>query len=350
MFRGIDVSYSQGAIDWEKVKAAGIDFAIIRVGYGSDIESQDDVQAVRNMQECERLGIPYGVYLYSYALKVENAISEAEHALRMIEGFNPVLGIWFDMEDADGYKAGKGLNVYNERELITEMCKTFCDKIAAAGYKTGVYANKNYFDNVIITDDIKYPLWLAHWGIDEPSMECLIWQYTSNGSVDGVASERVDMNYYYGELPDMQPEEPSEPEAEQADPETGTKYNVGDVVSYHTIYAASTSDEPLTPSITSGVITRVIPGRAHPYLIGGGTGWIDDDCIEAGKSSESEAAAVIEKGDKVKVVNAIQYGNGEKFTCYYDTYDVIQADGDRIVIGIGDTVTAAVHVDNLERL
>ena len=98
-------------------------------------------------------------------------------------------------------------------------------------------------------------------------MPCLFWQYTSNGSVDGVASERVDMNYYYGELPDMQPEEPSESEAEQAEPEVGAKYNVGDVVSYHTIYAASTSDEPLTPSITSGVITRVIPGRAHPYLV-----------------------------------------------------------------------------------
>lgn len=348
MFKGIDVSNHNGVIEWEKVKAAGIDFAIIRVGYGSDIESQDDVQAVRNMQECERLGIPYGVYLYSYALKVENAISEAKHALRMIEGFNPVLGIWFDMEDADGYKAGKGLNVYNERELITEMCKTFCDKIAAAGYKTGVYANKNYFDNVIITDDIKYPLWLAHWGIDEPSMPCLFWQYTSNGSVDGVASERVDMNYYYGELPDMQPEEPSEPEAEQADPETGTKYNVGDVVSYHTIYAASTSDEPLTPSITSGVITRVIPGRAHPYLIGGGTGWIDDDCIvSAGTAVPSDES--ISEGDKVRVLKNEQY-SGESFAVYYDEYDVIQIDGDRAVIGIGSTVTAAVNAKNLERV
>ena len=75
-----------------------------------------------------------------------------------------------------------------------------------------------------------------------------------------------------------------------------------------------------------------------------------DDCIEAEENSESEAAAVIEKGDKVKVLNAVQYGNGEKFTCYYDTYDVIQADGDRIVIGIGDTVTAAVSAENLKRV
>ena len=345
MFKGIDVSYSQGIIDWEKVKATGIEFALIRAGYGSDIESQDDAQAVRNMQECERLGIPYGVYLYSYALKIENAVSEAEHALRVVKNFNPQMGIWFDMEDADGYKAKKGLNVYNERELITEMCETFCDKITEAGYKTGVYANKNYFDNVIITDDIKYPLWLAHWGIDEPSMPCLFWQYTSDGSVDGI-NGRVDMNYYYGELPDIQPEHPSTPEAD----ESGTKYSVGDVVSYHTIYTASTSDEPLTPSIKSGTITRVLADKPHPYLINDGTGWVDDDCIESGESSESEAAAVIEKGDRVKVLNAVQYGNGKSFARYYDVYDVIDADGDRVVIGIDGVVTAAVAAENLERV
>ena len=345
MFKGIDVSYSQGIIDWEKVKATGIEFALIRAGYGSDIESQDDAQAVRNMQECERLGIPYGVYLYSYALKIENAVSEAEHALRVVKNFNPQMGIWFDMEDADGYKAKKGLNVYNERELITEMCETFCDKITEAGYKTGVYANKNYFDNVIITDDIKYPLWLAHWGIDEPSMPCLFWQYTSDGSVDGI-NGRVDMNYYYGELPDIQPEHPSTPEAD----ESGTKYSVGDVVSYHTIYTASTSDEPLTPSIKSGTITRVLADKPHPYLINDGTGWVDDDCIESGESSESEAAAVIEKGDRVKVLNAVQYGNGKSFARYYDVYDVIDADGDRVVIGIDGVVTAAVSAKNLERV
>ena len=345
MFKGIDVSYSQGIIDWEKVKATGIEFALIRAGYGSDIESQDDAQAVRNMQECERLGIPYGVYLYSYALKIENAVSEAEHALRVVKNFNPQMGIWFDMEDADGYKTKKGLNVYNERELITEMCETFCDKITEAGYKTGVYANKNYFDNVIITDDIKYPLWLAHWGIDEPSMPCLFWQYTSDGSVDGI-NGRVDMNYYYGELPDMQPEQPSTPEAD----ESGTKYSVGDVVSYHTIYTASTSDEPLTPSIKSGRITRVLADKPHPYLINDGTGWVDDDCIESGESSESEAAAVIEKGDRVKVLNAVQYGNGKSFARYYDVYDVIDADGDRVVIGIDGVVTAAVSAKNLERV
>ena len=345
MFKGIDVSYSQGIIDWEKVKATGIEFALIRAGYGSDIESQDDAQAVRNMQECERLGIPYGVYLYSYALKIENAVSEAEHALRVVKNFNPQMGIWFDMEDADGYKAKKGLNVYNKRELITEMCETFCDKITEAGYKTGVYANKNYFDNVIITDDIKYPLWLAHWGIDEPSMPCLFWQYTSDGSVDGI-NGRVDMNYYYGELPDIQPEHPSTPEAD----ESGTKYSVGDVVSYHTIYTASTSDEPLTPSIKSGTITRVLADKPHPYLINDGTGWVDDDCIESGESSESEAAAVIEKGDRVKVLNAVQYGNGKSFARYYDVYDVIDADGDRVVIGIDGVVTAAVAAKNLERV
>ena len=86
--KGIDVSKHQGVIDWDKVKASGkVNFAMIRVGVGSDIASQDDAQAVRNMTECERVGLPYGVYLYSYALSTNEAESEAKHVLRVISGF-----------------------------------------------------------------------------------------------------------------------------------------------------------------------------------------------------------------------------------------------------------------------
>lgn len=84
--KGIDVSEHNKNIDWEKVKAAGIDYAIIRCGYGSDIQNQDDKQWQRNVSECERLGIPYGVYIYSYAKNIEMAASEAQHVLRLISG------------------------------------------------------------------------------------------------------------------------------------------------------------------------------------------------------------------------------------------------------------------------
>lgn len=201
-YKGIDVSSNNGIIDWEAVMEHGIEFAIIRIGYGNDTWNQDDVQAAYNMDECERLGIPYGIYLYSYAMTEDEAVSEAQHTLRMAEGRNPQLGIWYDMEDADGYKRKHGMNVYEQenREQLTEFCKMFCDRMDAEGYITGIYANKDYFTNVLLQDELDgYYKWLAHWGIDEPDMDCIMWQYTSDGRVDGVKT-RADMNYYYGEI------------------------------------------------------------------------------------------------------------------------------------------------------
>ena len=78
---GIDVSYHNGTINWEQVKASGVDFVIIRCGYGRDERGQDDRQWYRNVSECERLGIPFGVYLYSYAKDTDSARSEAQHGL-----------------------------------------------------------------------------------------------------------------------------------------------------------------------------------------------------------------------------------------------------------------------------
>ena len=81
--KGIDVSEFQGQIDWGKVKADGVEFAILRCGFGMDVTSQDDKYIERNISECERLNIPYGVYLFSYANTVDKAKSEAEHTLKM---------------------------------------------------------------------------------------------------------------------------------------------------------------------------------------------------------------------------------------------------------------------------
>lgn len=283
-YRIIDVSSNNGQLDWDRIKSS-IDGAIIRVGFGSDIESQDDSQAVRNIHECERLGIPYGVYLYSYCLNIDQTRSEAAHTLRMINGFNPVLGVWFDMEDADGYKARNGLVPEQNGELLTDFCTEFMQIIKEAGYKTGVYANWNYFNNILNDDRLTgfegFNRWLAHWGIDEPSMDCLLWQCTSDAVIEG-SSARTDFNYYYGELPSVEPVAPSEPTEDNSDSNdenTETRYHVGDYVSYHTIYASSTSENGLTPSITEGTITNIIPSARNPYLINGGTGWINNDCV-----------------------------------------------------------------------
>ena len=202
MYSGIDVSNFNGNIDWDRT-ANDIDFAVIRIGWGSDYENQDDPEAERNMQECERLSKPYQVYLYSSALNVEDARSEAAHALRMIKNHSPQR-VWIDMEDGDGYKERHGVNPYESRQLLTDVCRIFCSEVESAGYKAGVYANKNYWDNVLFRDQLTdYSVWLAHWNIDKPSMDCLMWQYTSDGSVSGIKG-RVDMDYYYGELENTQ--------------------------------------------------------------------------------------------------------------------------------------------------
>lgn len=299
-YRIIDVSDNNGQLDWDTIKSS-IDGAIIRVGFGSDYENQDDSQAIRNMHECERLGIPYGVYIYSYCLNIEEARSEAAHILRMIQGFNPVLGVWFDMEDADGYKRNHGLVPEQNGELLTDFCIEFMQIVKDAGYKTGVYANYIYFTNVLNDDRLMsfegFNRWLAHWGIDEPSMNCLLWQCTSDAVIDG-SSARTDFNYYYGELPNVEPVIPSEPTEDNSEPDDiETRYHVGDYVYYHTIYASSTSENGLTPSITEGTITNIITSARNPYLINDGTGWINDDCIVENNdenTSESESPDIEE--------------------------------------------------------
>lgn len=210
MYSGIDVSSFNGSIDWEKT-ADEIDFAVIRVGWGSDFDNQDDPEAENNMRECERLSKPYQVYLYSYALNEDDARSEAAHALRMVKNHSPQR-IWIDMEDGDGYKERHGINPYQQRQLLTDICRVFCSAVQAAGYNAGVYANRDFWDNVLLEEQLsEYPKWLAHWNIDKPSIDCLMWQYTSDGRAAGV-SGRVDRDYYYGELEEASSGENQEPE------------------------------------------------------------------------------------------------------------------------------------------
>ena len=100
--RGIDVSEFQKTIDWQTVKNSGVDYVIIRCGYGDNEVNQDDNKWLRNVQECERLDIPYGVYIYSYAMNTAAAKSEAEHVLRLLQGHEPSYPVYLDMENEGG--------------------------------------------------------------------------------------------------------------------------------------------------------------------------------------------------------------------------------------------------------
>lgn len=350
----IDVSKHNGVIDWDIAKD-NIKGAIIRIGHGGDFTEQDDPQAIRNMQECERLNIPYGVYLYSYALCNGDAESEVAHTLRMINDYNPTLGVWFDMEDADGYKKAHGLNPYNNRQEITNFCNIFCSKIMESGYNAGIYASKNYWDNVLYAEQLSdYSVWLAHWGINEPSMDCLIWQYTSDGVVEGVPSSRVDMNYWYGEISENNSNDNSNSDSKEDESVKYVEtYSVGDVVNYDTIFVSSTSDEALKPTYTSGTITKIVEGARNPYLINNGTGWINNDCIIDSSQSkfDDDFFGNISEGDIVRFTGEVDY-NGTHIIPYHNDegYTVSQIDDDRVVLMYNGQVFAAVSICDIERI
>ena len=214
---GIDVSAHNQTIDWERVKKAGVEFAILRCGFGQDYKSQDDKYFARNVSECERLKIPYGVYLYSYALNKKTASSEADHALRLLKGHTPKYGVWFDMEDADKYKQRNGMP---SDETLVNICVEFCDKMIKNGYKTGIYASLSWFKNQLNDSKLdKYDKWVAQWN-DKCSYtkDYVMWQYTSSGLVDGI-NGRTDMNIMYLKLT----EEPTTPTPVVPESETATK-------------------------------------------------------------------------------------------------------------------------------
>lgn len=187
---GIDVSEHQGKINWEKVKASGCGFAIIRLGYGQDKTSQDDDYWEYNTSECERLGIPYGAYIYSYAKTTSAAAGEAAHTLRLLKGKNLSYPVYFDMEDSStiGYN-------------LAAIATTYCTTVENAGYAVGVYSGR-YWWNTYLTDSCfdNWYRWVAEYNSTcKYNGRYEIWQCTDNWKVDGI-SGGVDGNYQYVEV------------------------------------------------------------------------------------------------------------------------------------------------------
>ena len=181
----IDVSQHQGTINWNTVKDK-IDGAIIRCGYGDDLPEQDDTQFARNLSECERLGIPCGVYLYSYAMTEAQAKSELAHVLRLIKEHKFELPIFIDVEEG------------GSEQFCARACRIVCEGLKKAGFLPGVYSSLSWW-NSCLTEIKEYTRWVAHWN---PTCgytgEYLIWQYGTS-KVDGINGE-VDSNYYYGDF------------------------------------------------------------------------------------------------------------------------------------------------------
>ena len=427
----IDVSTWQGNIDWSKVKADGVQGAIIRAGFGK-VASQKDNKFERNYTNAKAVGMPIGAYWYSYATSVADAKKEAQVCLSILKGKQFEYPIYYDLEDPSMTGCGKS--------VLTQIATTFCETLESAGYYVGIYSNPNWLKNYLNYNTVKkYTLWLAHWGVSEPSYECGLWQYSSSGSVSGI-SGRVDMNWGYQDFPTEikngkfngfgEAAEPVQP-VEPSKPATSNGFKVGDtvrvkkgaktydggslasfvydrdhkiselsgdraVITYDGIVvaavntadltkagSASSPTKPSTPS-TSGSIkvgdTVKVNKGAKTYDGGSLASFVYDrnhkvsevsgnravitydgtvvaavntkDLTKVNGSTSSStpsSSKTIKKGSKVRVKNGAKTydGGGLASFVYSTTYDVLEVSGDRVVIGIGSAVTAAVHSSDL---
>ena len=201
-YKGIDVSEFNGRIDWAKVKASGqVDFAILRSSIGwtdGDVSLRRDKQFLDNVRGCEANGIPYGIYHYSYCLKPENEIKEAEYVLRVIDGTCPTFGVWFDIEENKQLPLG--------RNTLTQMTQVFCETLKADGWDVGIYSYLAWLEQYMNMDALAgWPVWLAQVGVQQPTYKrpFVMWQYSWSGRVDGITGA-VDLDETVGDWPKSQ--------------------------------------------------------------------------------------------------------------------------------------------------
>jgi len=295
----IDVSEWNGVIDWEKVKPH-ISGAILRCGYGMDMAKQDDAQFKRNADECTRLGIPFGVYLYSYATTNERAKSEAAHVLRLIKGYKLSFPVYYDLEEPGTEKGAV------ERAII------FGDIIEKAGYWCGVYANLNWWNNYLNGLE-RFTKWVAQY-----NKECYykgkhdIWQYSSKGRVEGIKGY-VDVNKCYRDFP-------------------------AEILPKKKKTIAELAQEVLNKEWGDGAVRKKRLTEAG----------YDYDAVQA-EVNRILGIGQIKVGSIVRVKRgAKDYNGGLLYSYVYDrNHTVKQIDGDRVVITFKGVTVAAVHKKNL---
>lgn len=204
---GIDVSSHQGTIDWNAVKADGIEFAMLRVGYhgwGTDpIPGDDPYKGIykdrcfdQNYAGAKRAGIPVGVYFFSQAITREEAVREAEFVLGVIDGLDIDGPVAFDIENPPDPEARTNDSSLTNQDR-TNFCIDFCNTVKTAGYRPQIYTGRNYAYNGLYMNQLtQYGTWIAHYtseNVTNYRYPFESWQYTSSGAVNGIGG-RVDMD------------------------------------------------------------------------------------------------------------------------------------------------------------
>ena len=195
---GIDVSKWNGDIDWDRVRDAGVEFAIIRAGYRGSVTGSlvEDPRFAENMKGAAAGGVPVGVYFFTQAVNEVEAVEEASAVIRLVREYDLEYPVFIDTEGAGGSGRADGL----DPETRTLVCEAFCRTVENAGYTAGIYASRNWLNNNLYMDRLdRYFIWLAEYR-SAPLYQGYyqMWQHTSSGRSDGIEGN-VDMNVYYGQ-------------------------------------------------------------------------------------------------------------------------------------------------------
>ena len=348
--KGIDVSYANGSIDWNKTKH-DVDFAIIRSSFGLDLPSQTDRYFFQNADGCKKNGIPFGTYHFAYFVDVDTAKKEADFAIRLANEYkDDIRFIALDMEeDSERYaqRVGKSPN-------WTECAIAFMEKVKKAGFIPVLYSNQSWLQSRLNYEKLRqYKLWYAAPGASAPKYSCDLWQYSWTGSVASIRGN-VDMDYCYDETL-FSKTAPSAPKKErttidqlvssqkvdylvEVEATNGVNIRRGAGTNYEKLGAA-----PFKAQLR---ITRATSGGTYLWGLteyNGIKGWIATDFTKRISKSISKGDTVsVRKGAKV-------YGTDQSLSTWvYDgRFTVIEVSNDRAVIGINGQVTAAVSVKDL---
>lgn len=192
--KGIDVSAHQGVIDWKKVKDSGIEFVIIRAGYGIN---NVDKYFRANIEGAIKAGLTVGVYWFMYALTEVHAVQNAKTFIKTISPYKSYITLKAACDfEGDTEVYAKKHGVYFNKDMRTRFITLFCEELKANGYEAAVYLNPDYLKSKV--NKLDYPLWLAQYATKK-SYDCYMWQYSSKGRVNGI-NGNVDMNVWYKEL------------------------------------------------------------------------------------------------------------------------------------------------------
>lgn len=338
--KGIDVSKWQGNINWNKVKADGVKFAMIRLGYGSSDGNScgTDGYFEQNVANAIKAGVDVGCYFYSYATSVEAAKKEAQYVVGVLNKYKGAFTypVAFDIEDKSQVALGK--------TTLTNMVIAFGDVIEKAGFYYSVYSNLNWLKNYLDDSRIKrFDHWLAQWSSAPTYSGAFgMWQHSSTGKVAGI-SGNVDMDIAYKDYPTVikgnklngftsasqKPAAPvspvTPPVTEPEKPVKGLDFAVNDIVNFtgNTHYTSASAASGVSTKASKAKITAVYPSGKHPYhcravndageFIAGVYGWVDAKDVSKIRPATSPAMTttdeiyVVKSGDTLSGI-AANYG------------------------------------------